>query len=131
MFCISEYESLPSFPDKSQGYVYIIENETSIKIGKSTNVYQRFLSLSNSNSGGQLFQRVYVSPSSYLYNTIERIMHDHYDAERKTGEWFINVNFDDAVEFLKKQFSSPNFQTANLERQKTLAERKQNAENPG
>lgn len=71
-------KNLKDFPvlDEPQTRIYIMLNSTGkIKIGKSKDIYKRYLSLSGSNSQGNEIIKVLVSPPTYLY-TIETIMHE-------------------------------------------------------
>ena len=90
--------------------IYILENDEGfIKIGITTNFEQRKRSLSGSNGAGHKIVREYVSISTSLY-TLERIMHDHFAAYRKSdSEWFEGVTFEEAVAYLISLTTSADF----------------------
>lgn len=107
-------------------YIYIMLNNVGkIKIGKTRNIYQRYMSLCGSNGQGNIITKLYCSPSSYLY-TLESIMHTKFDKYRipKT-EWFYD-DFDPsgenlfnlAVRQLKLLFSSVGYEKCNNLRRK-------------
>ena len=107
---------LPKLPD-GQYYIYVIENSPSgnIKIGRSSNIQQRFRSLSGSNGGGNHIVRACVTDATYLY-TLERILHDHYDKMRISGtEWFdgSKLTFDEVVLFLNDLLISSSYERCN------------------
>ena len=102
-------------------YVYIMLNEAGkIKIGKTKNIQQRYMSLCGSNSAGDKIIKVCVSPSSYLY-TLEQIMHDKFNKYRiPNTEWFYYKKdpsgeflFDKAVNKLRQLFSSTDYEKCN------------------
>jgi hypothetical protein len=101
--------------DKGQLYIYIIENypQKNIKIGRTTNPVQRFRSLSGSNNGGNYIKRVAISPITYLY-TLEKRCHIHFDQFRISGtEYFSDLLFEDAVEYLDDIFCSESYTRCN------------------
>lgn len=115
-------KNLKDFPILENGeiYIYVMENDDKkIKIGKTSNIQQRYQSLCGSNSQGIPITRVFVSDSTYLY-TIERIMHDHFEDYRiKNTEWFNeNITFKDAVIYLLSLFSSVGYKKCNELRKK-------------
>lgn len=102
-------------------YVYIMLNEAGkIKIGKTKNIQQRYMSLCGSNSAGDKIIKVCVSPGSYLY-TLEQIMHDKFNKYRiPNTEWFYYKKdpsgeflFDKAVNKLRQLFSSTDYEKCN------------------
>lgn len=103
-------------------YIYVMNTETGkIKIGKTTNIKQRFNSLSGSNSQGNPITAVYCSKPTSLY-TIERLMHDKFAKYRlgENTEWFEDKNdtshtklFYQACEELATIFAVPNFKKLN------------------
>ena len=95
------------------GYVYIIENEMNIKIGRTSNPQNRFRQLSNSNSGGLTPLRLFVSEPMYIDKTIEHLMHQKFADHRVEGEWFTDVEFDAVKDELIKLCTSEEFQTCN------------------
>lgn len=101
--------------------IYIFLNsEGRIKIGKTKNIHQRYLSLCGSNSQGISITSCITSPSTYLY-TLETIMHDKFDKYRiPNTEWFYNKAepsgkklFEAACEELKLLFSSTDYKRCN------------------
>lgn len=112
-------------------YIYIMLNEAGkIKIGKTKNIQQRYMSLCGSNSAGDKIIKVYVSPSSYLY-TLEQIMHDKFSQYRILNtEWFYykkdptgDFLFDKAVSKLNQLFSSADYKKCNDLRKKLCEEK--------
>ena len=102
-------------------YVYIMLNDAGkVKIGKTKNIQQRYMSLCGSNSAGDKIIKVCVSPSSYLY-TLEQIMHNKFNKYRiPDTEWFYDINdysgeslFNNAVNELKLLFSSTSYKKCN------------------
>ena len=91
---VEELKTIPECEDR-QGYVYVIDNGEHIKIGWSTNVYQRMISLSHSNTGGNEIKRIYLSPMSAIYNTLEYSMHQTFRDYRTVGEWFTGISFEE------------------------------------
>jgi predicted GIY-YIG superfamily endonuclease len=115
---LSEIEIL----EEPMMYIYIMNTESGkVKIGKTTNIQQRYQSLSGSNSQGNPITAVYCSGPTSLY-TIERLMHDKF-AEYRLGEnteWFEDENdktrtklFNQACNELIKIFEAPNFDKLN------------------
>lgn len=107
--------------DEPKLYVYImLNNAGKIKIGKTKNIQQRYISLCGSNSAGDQIIKVCVSPSSYLY-TIEQIMHNKFNKYRiPNTEWFYDSSdcsgeslFNSAVNELKLLFSSSSYKKCN------------------
>ena len=101
-----------------QLYIYVVENypQGYIKIGKSTNIQQRLKSLSGSNGGGNKLVKVAISNPTYLY-TLERIAHDYFDKYRiKNTEWFKDITFEEAIEFIDSQFNSSSYNICNESR---------------
>lgn len=105
--------------EKPQVYIYIMRNsDDKIKIGKTSNIYQRFLSLSGSNSQGNVITDVYCSPTTYVHN-VETVMHQHYEKYRIKGtEWFKGIDFYDVVHILDGIFNSSSYKRCNELRQK-------------
>lgn len=97
--------------EAGQLYIYVLENypQGNIKIGRSTNPAQRIRSLSGSNNGGNMISRVAISPMTYLY-TLEKTSHNHFERYRVKGtEYFKDITFEDAVQFLDDIFNSENY----------------------
>lgn len=123
MIDIRTGKDLKDYPilEEPKLYVYIMLNEAGkIKIGKTKNIQQRYMSLCGSNSAGDKIIRVCVSPSSYLY-TLEQIMHDKFNKYRiPNTEWFYYKKdpsgeflFDKAVNKLRQLFSSTDYEKCN------------------
>jgi predicted GIY-YIG superfamily endonuclease len=102
-------------------YIYVMNTENGkVKIGKTTNIEQRYQSLSGSNSQGNPITSVYCSKETSLY-TIERIMHDHFARYRlEDTEWFVDASdetktrlFNEACTELERLFQSPGCNNAN------------------
>lgn len=102
-------------------YVYIMLNSNGkVKIGKTKDIYKRYLSLCGSNSQGNEITDVFVSPCTYI-NTLETIMHDKFAKYRipKT-EWFHDKSdpdgtslFYNAIKELELLFSSDDYKRCN------------------
>lgn len=98
-----------------------------VKIGKTKNVYQRYLSLCGSNSQGINIISCMTSPPTYLY-TLETIMHNKFDKYRIINtEWFYNeedptgeILFKTICKELKLLFSSAGYKKCNEERKRYL-----------
>ena len=105
--------------ESPQVYIYIMENSAGLlKIGQTTNIKKRYLSLSGSNAHGDAITRVYCSPATYL-KTMERGLHDRYSHFRIKGtEWFKDLGFEEVVGDLELLFSSDSYNTANELRRK-------------
>lgn len=90
--------------------IYVLQNDEGyIKIGITQNFGQRLASLSGSNSAGHKIEKYYVSEPTYL-ETLERVMHDIYVANRIDGtEWFKDLAFDDVVKTLKDITASKSY----------------------
>ena len=102
-------------------YIYVMLNDAGkVKIGKTTNIQQRYESLCGSNGGGNEILKVCCSFCTYLY-VIERILHSKFDKFRIHGtEWFYdeknpdgNKLFYDAVDQMRYLFSSAEFKRCN------------------
>ncbi len=116
-------KDLKEFPilEDNRLYIYVMLNDAGkCKIGKTTNIQQRYQSLCGSNSQGNQIISCLVSPSTYLY-TLENIMHDKFKKYRipKT-EWFYNEKdpigenlFKAVCEELKLLFSSADYKKCN------------------
>lgn len=116
---LKDYPVLDS--DNGKLYIYIMLNTAGkIKIGKTKNIQQRYLSLCGSNSAGDKIIQVYVSPSTYLY-TLEQIMHNKLDRYRiPNTEWFYESKdqtgeslFNSAINELSQLFSSTCYKKCN------------------
>lgn len=107
--------------EEPQLRIYIFLNEEGkIKIGKTKNIYQRYLSLCGSNSRGVELTECMTSPATYLY-TLESLIHDKFTRYRiPNTEWFYNKEdptgillFEKACEELKLLFSSTDYKKCN------------------
>lgn len=97
--------------------IYVmLNNEGRVKIGKTKDIYKRYLSLCGSNSQGIEIITCLVSPSTYLYS-IEIILHNKFNRYRiPNTEWFYDKEdpsgerlFQSACEELKALFSSTGY----------------------
>ena len=133
MIDIRTGKDLKDYPilEDTELYVYIMLNDAGkIKIGKTKNIQQRYMSLCGSNSAGDKIIKVYVSPSSYLY-TLEQIMHNKFGQYRiPNTEWFYYKKdptgeflFDKAVNKLRLLFSSIDYKKCNDLRKKLCEEK--------
>ena len=113
-------------------YIYVMLNsEGKVKIGKTKNIQQRYQSLCGSNGQGNSIDKVFVSPSTYLY-TLEKIMHDKFNKYRiPSTEWFFNKDdssgellFNKALNELRLLFSSTGYEKCNELRKRTYEENK-------
>ena len=113
--------------DNSQIYVYVMFNDLTqnIKIGKTTNMFQRLTSLSGSNGAGGKITKLYCSPATYV-KSIETTCHNHYEYARipKT-EWFkgTHINFNEVVEYVDSLFKTQNYKTCNELRKRIYAKK--------
>ena len=107
--------------EEPQLRIYVFLNEEGkIKIGKTKNIYQRYLSLCGSNSRGVELIECMVSPATYLYS-LESLMHDKFLKYRiPNTEWFYNKKdptgellFEKVCEELKLLFSSTDYKKCN------------------
>lgn len=116
-------KDLKEFPtlEDPKLYIYIMLNNVGkVKIGKTKNIQQRYMSLCGSNGQGNEIIKICVSPSTYLY-TIETIMHGKFEKYRiKNTEWFYDKTdvsgetlFDNAIQELKLLFSSDSYKFSN------------------
>lgn len=110
-----------SILEEPKTYIYIMLNDVGkVKIGKTKNIYQRYLSLCGSNGQGIEINKICCSPSTYLH-TLENIMHSRFNKYRiQNTEWFYNKNdttgeklFASAVEELRLLFSSTEYKKCN------------------
>ena len=101
--------------------IYIMLNsEGKVKIGKTKDIYKRYLSLCGSNGQGNSINKVCCSPATFLFS-LENIMHDKFDRYRiPNTEWFYNKEdltgeslFHNAVNELRLLFSSTGYKTCN------------------
>lgn len=126
-------KDLKDYPILEDGrvYIYIMMNDADrIKIGKTTNINQRYQSLCGSNSVGMELIKVCCSPSTYLH-TLETIMHDKFRKYRiPNTEWFYDKNntgeltFEKVVGELHSLFSSADYKKCNELRKKMYIESK-------
>ena len=115
-----DLKDIPILKEPQLRLYVMLDKEGKVKIGKTKNIYQRYLSLCGSNSRGVEIIYVCCSPPTYLY-TLENIMHDKFDNYRipKT-EWFYDEKdpsgetlFEKACEKLKLLFSSADYKKCN------------------
>ena len=113
--------------DNGQIYIYVMLNypKGDIKIGKTTDIQQRLISLSGSNGGGNKIIKVFCSPATWIHS-IETTCHNHYHFARISGtEWFDGnkLNYDEVVEFVNGLFYTRGYNTCN-ELRKNMMEKK-------
>lgn len=121
-------KQIPVLEDE-QLYIYVMLNspQGNIKIGKTTNIVQRLISLSGSNGGGSKITKLYCSPATYLYS-IEYTCHNHYHFARIPGtEWFDGnkVDFNEVVEYVDGLFHSKGFEKCNELRRRFIEKKKE------
>lgn len=80
------------------GYIYILENEYRVKIGRTSRPGNRVKELNNSNSGGLQLKRMTVIGPMYIDKTIENLLHEKFKANKDNGEWYINISYDEIVD---------------------------------
>lgn len=115
-----DLKDIPILEDPMLRIYIMLNQEGKVKIGKTKNIYQRYLSLCGSNSQGIKITNVCCSPSTYLY-TLETIMHNKFDKYRISNtEWFYNKEdssgemlFKTACEELRLLFSSASYKKCN------------------
>lgn len=110
-----------------QIYIYVLLNapQGNIKIGKTTNIQQRYKSLSGSNSGGNKIIACYCSPATYI-TSMENTCHNHYEWCRVSGtEWFDGnkISFNEVVEYIDELFKRPSYEKCNNLRKKLLMQK--------
>jgi len=119
-------KQIPILED-DQLYIYVmLSSNGNVKIGKTTNIVQRLMSLSGSNGYGEKITTLYCSPSTYI-QSIESTCHNHYHFARISGtEWFDGrkVNFNEVVKYVDGLFHSKGFETCNELRKKIVMEKK-------
>lgn len=99
-------------------YIYVMLNSVGkIKIGKTSNIQQRYQSLSGSNSQGNAIVKVCCSPATYLY-TLETDLHRCFSKYRiENTEWFYDekceLTFDIVVDKLKQLICSKEYKVCN------------------
>lgn len=121
-------KQIPVLEDE-QLYIYVMLcSNGNVKIGKTTNIVQRLISLSGSNGYGEKITAIYCSPSTWI-QSIESTCHNHYHYARIPGtEWFDGhkVDFNEVVEYVDGLFHSKGFETCNELRKKIIMEKKDN-----
>lgn len=119
-------KQIPVLEDE-QLYLYVMLcSNGNVKIGKTTNIVQRLISLSGSNGYGEKITTLYCSPATYLYS-IEHTCHNHYHFARIPGtEWFDGdkVDFNEVVWYVDGLFHSDGFKKCNELRKKIIMEKK-------
>ena len=113
--------------EDGQIYIYVMLNSIgNVKIGKTTNIQQRLVSLSGSNSGGSKIISLYCSPSTWM-QSMETTCHNHYHFARiPDTEWFdgTKVDFKEVVEYVDGLFHMESFKTCNELRKKVIESKK-------
>ena len=101
--------------------IYIMLNDAGkIKIGRTKDIYKRYLSLCGSNGQGIEIKKCFVSDETYLFS-LEETMHNKFSQYRiPSTEWFYDKNdstreslFIDAMEYLELLFSSSEYERCN------------------
>lgn len=95
------------------GYIYILENEYRVKIGRTSRPGNRVKELNNSNSGGLQLKRMTVIGPMYIDKTIENLLHEKFKANKDNGEWYINISYDEIVDTAVNLCSSDSFNKNN------------------
>ena len=103
--------------EDGQIYIYVIKNnpQGNIKIGLTTDIYQRFKSLSGSNGGGNKITHLYCSPSTWIKG-IEKTCHSHFEYARIKGtEWFDGkkLNYEEVVKYVNDLFYTDGYKRCN------------------
>lgn len=106
---INMVKTMPVYDLNDKGYVYVIDNGENIKVGSTTNLYDRMVSLSNSNGGGFTIKALYYSPANYIYKTLEKAMHLKLKDYQLVGEWFNGIPFIDVCNILNDFVNSASF----------------------
>ena len=123
MIDIRTGKDLKEYPilEEPKLYIYVMLNDVGkVKIGKTKDIQQRYMSLCGSNSAGNKITKVCVSPSTYLYS-IEKTMHNKFDRYRiPNTEWFYDPSdcngeklFSNVFNELKSLFSSESYKRCN------------------
>ena len=113
---IRDIKELPA--EAGQIYIYVLENypQKNIKIGRSINPKERMISLSGSNNGGNIINKVAISPMTYLYST-EEACHNYFNPYRISGtEYFSGITFEEAVNLVDKVFNRQSYIALNTMR---------------
>ena len=106
--------------------IYVLLNESGkVKIGKTKDIYKRYLSLCGSNGQGVEICKCFVSDETYLFS-LEETMHNKFSHYRISNtEWFYDKKdstgenlFMDATEYLELLFSSTGYERCNELRKK-------------
>lgn len=95
------------------GYIYILENEYRVKIGRTSRPGNRVKELNNSNSGGLQLKRMTVIGPMYIDKTIENLLHEKFKANKDNGEWYIDISYDEIVDTAVNLCSSDSFNKNN------------------
>lgn len=123
---LQELKTIPVL-DNGQVYIYIMLNEAGkLKVGQTTNIYQRYLALCGSNSQGIDIVRIFCSEPTYLFS-LEQVMHNKFNKYRiKNTEWFYgeDLTFEHMVEVLDSLFSSAEYVKCNELRKSMTVKRK-------
>ena len=114
---------LKNFPvcPEPQCYIYLfLNNAGKVKIGKTTDIYKRYLSLCGSNGQGIPINKCYISPMTFLF-PMEKTMHNKFHSYRiPNTEWFYDesdptgeILFDNMVIYMELLFSSASYKKCN------------------
>lgn len=111
-------KNLPTLKDGLAYNYILLTSSGNIKIGRTTNIYQRVKQLSNSNCGGYKIINYCISPPNYISRMMERIFHEKYNKYRIEGEYFAGLDFDEVCHFFQGTFESESFKRANENKKK-------------
>ena len=115
-----ELKDVPIVNDP-QVRIYVFLNDAGkVKIGRTKDIYKRYLSLCGSNGQGNEIVKCLVSPGTFLLS-LEGTMHNKFERYRiPNTEWFYDVKdptgetlFNDVTEHLKLLFSSAGYKRCN------------------
>lgn len=88
-------------PDPYYGLVYVMQWGNCVKVGCSSNIYSRLMSLNQTaRYGGKEVTRIAITPFHYNYYENEKTAHKLLDRYRIKGTELFNVSFDFAVEIV-------------------------------
>lgn len=87
---VEALKALPVSPSPYCGYIYAVEYGTSIKIGRTQKPHRRLKAIvaQASNYAGPQTGAMIVSPPHTNFLENERLLHEHFRAEREKGELF-------------------------------------------
>lgn len=105
---------------EGQEVVYVLLNDEGyIKIGKTSNLFNRLQSLSGSNSSGHEIVRYYSTEPMYIARLVEKVCHNKFHRYQKNNsEWFYspNLHYEDVIAYLENVVDSVDFERRNFKR---------------